>query len=89
MLGSSSAVEVQVPHKRILSISFCMHFYGRGGERGEGEGGGGNQYLLGTSELDSNASTAPIPKGYKIHEVILELISSDIKLLYDEQNGLE
>lgn len=45
--------------------------------------------MPGTSEMDSNAITAPIPKGYKIYEVILELISSDIKLLYEEQNGLE
>lgn len=39
--------------------------------------------------MDSNAITAPVPKGYKIYEVILELISSDIKLFYEEQNGLE
>lgn len=39
--------------------------------------------------MDSNAITAPVPEGYKIYEVILELISSDIVLLYEEQNRLE
>jgi len=47
-MGSSSAVEVQVPHKRILSLSFCMQFYKRGGEKKIKK----NQYLLGTPAMD-------------------------------------
>lgn len=38
--------------------------------------------------MDWNAITAPIPREYKIYEVIIELIFSDIKLPYEEENGL-
>lgn len=54
-----------------------------------GEGKKINQYLLGISEIDWNAITAPIPREYKIYEVILELISSAIKLPYEDKNGLQ
>lgn len=80
MLGSSD--EGQVPHRRIFHFPFARTSVG-------GEGKKINQYLLGISEMDWNAITAPIPREYKIHEVILELISSDITLPYEDKNGLQ
>lgn len=74
LLDSSSAVEVKVPHKHALLWEGRKKI---------------KQYLLVTSEMDSNAITAPIPRGYKIYEVILHLISPDIILLYEEPNRLE
>lgn len=80
-------LKYKCPIKGFFQFPFACASMGGGG--GNNKKKKKNQYLLGTSEMDSNAITAPIPKGYKIYEVILELISSDIKLLYEEQNGLE
>lgn len=55
MLGSSSAVEVQVPIKGSFHFSFVCTC--TGGEEKK------KQYLLGTSEIAWNAIPAPIPGG--------------------------